>query len=215
MMNDVPLVGSLATGYGDGTIATPSVKTPNLKEASQQFVSMLYAYMFTQMRENGSDEEDGLFSGDHANMMMGFLDQEIGKKMAGSEGAGLASALERQLQQQQSQAAGAEGTDGAQGDAALTAIKGSQMIPSLTGTDATLRSLQKVGALGDDNPDAAADDSMMSLSPASGAMVQPLMAVGINQPLTLGDMDQPLNMDDSENDSSQQMMDELYKLNLR
>ena len=33
-MIDVPLAGSLATGYGDGSISTPTVKTPNLKEAS-------------------------------------------------------------------------------------------------------------------------------------------------------------------------------------
>lgn len=97
MIGNVPLVGSLTTGFGDATTMAPTVKTPNLEEASQDFVSMLYSYMFQQMRESGSDEENGLFSGPHVNMLMGFMDQEIGKKLAASEGKGLATSLFQQL----------------------------------------------------------------------------------------------------------------------
>jgi Rod binding domain-containing protein len=52
--------------------------------------------MFEQMR-SGSDEEGGLFSGEHSGMFMGFLDQEIGKQLSRGEGANLASQLLTQL----------------------------------------------------------------------------------------------------------------------
>lgn len=97
MIGNVPLVGSLTTGFGDASVMAPTVKTPNLQEASQDFVSMLYSYMFQQMRESGSDEENGLFSGPHVNMLMGFMDQEVGKKLAAAEGVGLADSLFEQL----------------------------------------------------------------------------------------------------------------------
>lgn len=97
MMNEIPLVGSMSAGFGAGGPIAPTVKTPNIEEASKDFVSMLYSYMFQQMRESGSDEEEGLFSGPHVNMLMGFLDQEVGKKLAYSEGKGLADSLLTQL----------------------------------------------------------------------------------------------------------------------
>lgn len=97
MIDSIPLVGSFASGFGAQGPSAPTEKTPNLEEASKDFVSMLYSYMFQQMRESGSDEEDGLFSGPHVNMLMGFMDQEVGKKLAHSEGKGLADALMRQL----------------------------------------------------------------------------------------------------------------------
>lgn len=98
MMNEIPLVGSMTAGFGASGPSAPTVKTPNIEEASKDFVSMLYSYMFQQMRESGSDEEEGLFSGPHVNMLMGFLDQEVGKKLAYSEGKGLADSLLTQLQ---------------------------------------------------------------------------------------------------------------------
>lgn len=97
MMNNVPLVGSLSSGFGATGPSAPNEKTPNIEEASKDFVAMLYSYMFQQMRESASDEEDGLFSGPHVNMLMGFMDQEIGKKLAHSEGKGLADSLMFQL----------------------------------------------------------------------------------------------------------------------
>ncbi len=97
MISEVPLVGNMNTGFGQNSIIAPTAKTPNLEEASEKFVSMLYSYMFQQMRESGADEEEGLFSGPHVNMLMGFLDQEIGEKLAASEGKGLADALMRQM----------------------------------------------------------------------------------------------------------------------
>jgi Rod binding domain-containing protein len=87
----------MATGFGGGEMQAPRANQPNIEEASKQFVSMLYSYMFQQMRESGADEEEGLFSGPHANMLMGFLDQEIGQKLAHSEGSGLADTLMQQL----------------------------------------------------------------------------------------------------------------------
>ena len=99
MIDNVPLVGSLSTGFGENSIAAmaPTARTPNLAETSKDFVGMLYAYMFSQMRENSSNEEDGLFSGPHVNMLMGFMDQEIGKELASSQGAGLAQEMLKQL----------------------------------------------------------------------------------------------------------------------
>lgn len=112
MIEQVPLVGSLTTGFGSGPVSAPTARTPNLEEASQDFVSMLYSYMFQQMRESGSDEEDGLFSGPHVNMLMGFLDQEVGKKLAQGAGAGLAATLRQQLGGDQAAAeTSAEGAD--------------------------------------------------------------------------------------------------------
>jgi len=97
MLSEVPLVGSMATGFGGNDLQGPRANQPNIEEASKQFVSMLYSYMFQQMRESGADEEEGLFSGPHANMLMGFLDQEIGQKLAHSVGSGLADTLLSQL----------------------------------------------------------------------------------------------------------------------
>jgi len=215
MIENVPLVGSMATGFGDNTIATPNQKTPNLKEASEQFVSMLYAYMFQQMRESSTgDEEDGLFSGDHANMMMGFLDQEIGKKMAGAEGSGLSNALLRQLQQQNggdASDAANEAVTQANGAGLAELMKGKQQIPALSGVDKTLASLNKVSEIGNDSP----SDDLISSSPESGFLPMAPTAAGSFQPLSLGKTNQPLTLDDSGDDSSFQMMDELYKLNQR
>lgn len=98
MIDNVPLVGSVATGFGAATASAPTARTPNVEEASKDFVAMLYAYMFQQMRESASSEEEGLFSGPHLNMLMGFMDQEIGKKLSYGEGKGLADTLLRQLQ---------------------------------------------------------------------------------------------------------------------
>lgn len=92
-MDSLPLVGSISSGFGADSIMAPTRNTPNLEQSSKDFVGMLYAYMFQQMRESGSDEEEGLFSGAHTNMLMGILDQEVGKKMAHAEGKGLADAL--------------------------------------------------------------------------------------------------------------------------
>ncbi|MBF2052351.1 MAG: rod-binding protein [Candidatus Sericytochromatia bacterium] len=97
MIDNVPLVGSVATGFGSAAVSAPTARTPNVEEASKDFVAMLYSYMFQQMRESASSEEEGLFSGPHLNMLMGFMDQEIGKKLAYGEGKGLADTLLSQL----------------------------------------------------------------------------------------------------------------------
>ena len=98
MESSVPLVGSVSTGFGNNLAMTaPTTKTPNLEEAAESFVAMLYSYMFQQMRESGSDEENGLFSGPHVNMLMGFLDEEVGKKIAQDDGRGLAAQMLEQL----------------------------------------------------------------------------------------------------------------------
>jgi len=157
MMNGVPLVGSMTTGFGENMMPTvPSAKSPNMEEASQQFVSMLYSYMFQQMRESGSDEEEGLFSGPHVNMLMGFMDQEIGMKLAKTEGEGLSKSLLRQLQ----------------GDAKTAEGGEAEQIQALSAAGNTLREL-------------TADDTSLGLT------------------------------DGNDGDFSQQMMDELYKLNQR
>lgn len=165
MISEIPLVGNMNTGFGQNSIIAPTAKTPNLEEASEQFVSMLYSYMFQQMRESGADEENGLFSGPHANMLMGFLDQEIGKKLASSEGKGLADALMRQMNANS----------------------------------------------GGDDPIEKIQDGMSPLSAADEANSVPLVAL-TQAGNTIQEMT-PKQPDIVDN--SQQIMDELYKINQR
>ena len=102
-----PLIGSVSSGYG----ATPTppefaYKESNkgLKDASRDFTSILFSYMFSSMRGNPDDREKdedggggGLFGGDNVDMFMGFLDQEIGKKFAEQGGKDMVDALFHQL----------------------------------------------------------------------------------------------------------------------
>lgn len=97
MIGSIPVVGSVSQGFGNSIPDVPNAEMKDPKEATKHFVAMLYSYMFKTMRESASDEENGLFSGAHANMMMGFLDQEIGKQMAFREGSGLADQVYEQL----------------------------------------------------------------------------------------------------------------------
>ena len=97
MIGAVPLVGNMSVGFGANTPDVPTADMKDPKEATKEFVAMLYSYMFKTMRESASDEENGLFSGAHANMMMGFLDQEIGKQMAYKEGSSLADEVYEQM----------------------------------------------------------------------------------------------------------------------
>ncbi len=100
-----PLIGSVASGFGS---APPELSykesDKDLKEASKDFTSILFSYMFSSMRGNPDDretDEDGgggsLFGGENVDMFMGFLDQEIGKKFADQGGQDMVNALYHQL----------------------------------------------------------------------------------------------------------------------
>lgn len=169
MMNEVPLVGSMATGFGESNLHGPRANQPNIEEASKQFVSMLYSYMFQQMLESGSDEENGLFSGPHANMLMGFLDQEIGQKLAQSEGSGLADTLLRQLKAED---------------------------PTLD-----IGNADQSGKKVSDNAESPAFASLTESGNFIKEMMQKDLVIDEINPSTI--------------DNSQQIMDELYKLNRR
>ena len=93
-------VSSLPQFAGTGTPTLPSGKGKELEESCSDFISVLYTYVFGQMRNNEDAEEGSLFGGDHAQMMMGFMDQEMGKKLAKGEGNGLAKQLFWQLNKQ-------------------------------------------------------------------------------------------------------------------
>jgi len=97
MIGSTSVVGSVSSGFGNNVPNVPTADMKDPKDATKSFVAMLYSYMFKTMRESSSDEENGLFSGAHANMMMGFLDQEIGKQMAYQDGSGLADQVYEQL----------------------------------------------------------------------------------------------------------------------
>lgn len=99
-----PLIGNVAIGFN----TTPpelaySETSKGLKNAAQDFTSVLYSMMFTVMRGNPEDnpkeegESGGLFSGENFEMFSGFLDQEIGKKFASQGGQEMVTALYNQL----------------------------------------------------------------------------------------------------------------------
>ena len=99
-----PLIGNVAIGFN----TTPpelaySETSKGLKDAAQDFTSVLYSMMFTVMRGNPEDnpkeegESGGLFSGENFEMFSGFLDQEIGKKFASQGGQDMVNALYDQL----------------------------------------------------------------------------------------------------------------------
>lgn len=100
-----PLIGSVASGYGAEPIAPElnyKESEAGLKDASKDFTSILFSYMFSSMRGNPddkADEESGgsLFGGENVDMFMGFLDQEIGKKFAEQGGKDMVDALYHQL----------------------------------------------------------------------------------------------------------------------
>lgn len=99
-MEAVPLIGSISTGFGVSVPEPPSYSESDqgLKDASKDFISILFSYMFQTMRGNPEDsEEGGFFSGEHVDMFLSYLDQEVGKKFAEQGGADLVNALFHQL----------------------------------------------------------------------------------------------------------------------
>jgi len=101
MIEQIPMIGSMALGYGETTPPNPSSgEGQELKEACKDFVAILYAYTFEQLRSTNEDNEEGLFNGQETSMFMGFLDQEIGKNIANREGGELPDLLYQQLTNQ-------------------------------------------------------------------------------------------------------------------
>jgi Rod binding domain-containing protein len=90
-----PITTNVPGLMGAGGPVLPSGQGKALEDACTDFIGMLYGYMFGQMRSSsGEDAEEGtLFGGDHAQMLLGFLDQEMGKKMATAEGGSLSQQL--------------------------------------------------------------------------------------------------------------------------
>lgn len=99
-MDMIPLVGSVATGYGD-SIPEPVKYTDNdqgLKDASRDFIGVLFSYMFQTMRGSPDMQEEGsLFKGENLDMFMSYLDQEVAQKFADQGGADLVNTLYHQL----------------------------------------------------------------------------------------------------------------------
>ena len=105
------LTSTVPSLIGQGALATPHGEGEKLKDACNSFVGVLYSYVFSQMRQGGDSEEEGsLFGGDNSQMMMGFLDQSIGQKLAETDGNGLSKQLLWQLKAQQSQPPGGKTT---------------------------------------------------------------------------------------------------------
>lgn len=98
MLDKVALIGNVSAGFGDEMPMAPTAKTPNIEEATQDFVSLLYSYVFQEMRNSGTDEENSLFGGENAGMFMSFLDQAMGQELARTDGASLAKDMLKQLQ---------------------------------------------------------------------------------------------------------------------
>jgi Rod binding domain-containing protein len=98
-----PITTSVPGLMGAGAPATPHGEGKQLEEACSDFIGLLYSYMFGQMRASsntGEEADEGsLFGGEHAQMLLGFLDQEMGKKMAKAEGTSLAKQLFWQMSQ--------------------------------------------------------------------------------------------------------------------
>lgn len=102
MLDKVPLVGNVGYGFGEDMPISPTEKMPNIEEATEDFVGLLYSYVFQQMRSSGTDEENSLFGGENASMFMGFLDQAVGQELARTDGASLAKEMLKQLKGQSS-----------------------------------------------------------------------------------------------------------------
>lgn len=105
-MSQIPLIGSIASGYGDSNPEIKYAETASgLKTAAKDFTSILFSQMFSAMRGNPDDQEDdqehgvggGLFSGDNLQMFIGFLDQEVGKKFSEQGAKDMVDALYAQL----------------------------------------------------------------------------------------------------------------------
>lgn len=106
MSSQVPLIGSIASGFGD---SNPEIKysetASGLKSAAKDFTSILFSQMFSAMRGNPDDQDQdeehgmggGLFSGDNLQMFIGFLDQEVGKKFADQGAKDMVDSLYAQL----------------------------------------------------------------------------------------------------------------------
>lgn len=92
-----PLVGNVSSGFGAGAPTPPQGKGDELKEASYDFMALLYSYTFSQMRAGSEENEEGLFGGSNSQMFMGFFDQEMGEKFARAEGSELSNTLFMQL----------------------------------------------------------------------------------------------------------------------
>lgn len=76
----------------------PTGKEQDLKTAVRDFVALLYADMFRNMREAGQEEDgEGLFNSFEAQMFMGFFDYDVAQKFADAGGASLSNALYKQL----------------------------------------------------------------------------------------------------------------------
>ena len=79
---------------------TAEMQDAALKKQVDEFSSILYSQMFSEMRNSGKsedDEEESIFGGGDTNMFMHLMDQEVGKAFAASGGNSLKEALYRQL----------------------------------------------------------------------------------------------------------------------
>jgi Rod binding domain-containing protein len=96
-----PFTSSVPGLMGAGGPTLPAGEGKALEEACSDFIGLLYSYMFGQMRSSSGEEaeEGSLFGGEHAQMLLGFLDQEVGKKMAAAEGGSLSKQLFWQMSQ--------------------------------------------------------------------------------------------------------------------
>jgi len=104
----IPLVGSITSGFGADVPIPPELSYKNdeegLKNASKDFVSVMFSYMFQQMRgSEENDDEDSvggkLFGGDNFSMFANYLDQEVGKKFTEQGGIELVNSLFNQLKE--------------------------------------------------------------------------------------------------------------------
>ncbi len=83
-------------------LQTPTTAETKVKLEGQveEFATLLYAQMFTEMREAGKNEDDeseSVFGGGDTDMFMSFVDQQVGKNFSHQGGSGLKDALLRQL----------------------------------------------------------------------------------------------------------------------
>jgi len=97
-----PITPSVPGLMGAGGPNLPTGEGKQLEEACEDFIGLLYGYMFGQMRSSstGEDAEEGaLFGGEYSQMLLGFMDQEMGKKLAKTSGGGLSQQLFWQMSQ--------------------------------------------------------------------------------------------------------------------
>ena len=93
-----PFIGAPAIDFG-GTVGIGA--RPSLRAAAQEVEQLFLSMLLKEMRQSlGSEDQEGMFAGDSADVYGGLFDMYLGKHLADAGGVGLTSVWAQQLEQQ-------------------------------------------------------------------------------------------------------------------